>query len=101
MTIEKCRSRSWLDPEVRQCPYQFYNEMRPEGVYYDEGMKAYVVLSYDLLRRVLADTETYKNRSPEGSSVSIIDKTVINRALNEKGYGPDIPIMADNDPPAS
>lgn len=53
---------SFLDLDVRRCPHQAHRQLRADGpVYFDKSCGMYMVLGYDEVRAISADTETFSS----------------------------------------
>ena len=90
MTSSQELSVSLFDRDVQECPYQAYRAMRETGpVYKDPVTGFYVVTRYDLLRKILLDTENFTTgqREPE-AAVMPLRFQKIQHEFNTKGWLP-------------
>src|ERR1700704_4326880 len=90
---------SFFNPDVQQCPYALYKELREQApVYWSEELGCFVVTPYALVSEVIRDTKTY---SSLGTQDMIVNEEVADRirAMRASGY-PVVPFLATNDPPA-
>ncbi len=91
---------SFMDPAVHQCPFPFYKAAREEApVHYMKEVDMYLVSTYDLMREVLKDSDTFSNRMPVAgaNTMGVVDEA--ERIIREKGYGRFMPTIVNNDPP--
>jgi cytochrome P450 len=58
-----------LDPDALRCPYPTYDEIREEGVYFDESVNAYVVSSNELVTEVLRSPDRFSSANTVGNPV--------------------------------
>lgn len=92
--------QSLLNPQTQQCPFSFYKQVREEApVYYMPDMGMYLITSYDLMRDVLKDSETFSNRIPESGANSMSHFEEAEKIIKEKGFGRFMPTIVNNDPP--
>ena len=92
---------SFMDPAVHQCPFPFYQAAREEApIHYMEEVDMFLVSTYDLMREVLKDSETFSNRMPSAgaNTMGVVDEA--ERIIREKGYGRFMPTIVNNDPPS-
>ena len=92
---------SLMDPAVQSCPYELYKRLRDEQpVYRMPETGFYVVTRYDDVRRVLQDTENFRNGGPrpsgelQGGAMAIHE-----RMLAERGWTA-VETLQRSDPPA-
>ncbi len=91
---------SFVDPQVHQCPFAFYKAAREEApVHYMEEVGMYLITSYDLLRDVLKDSDTFSNRMPAAGNNSLSHYEEAEKIIKEKGFGRFMPTIVNNDPP--
>ena len=91
---------SFMDPEVQRCPFPVYDKVREQGpVYVDPVTGWYVVMDYDLVRSLTADTT---NLSSFTGILMCKQKSEVQDKLDkiflEEGY-PQMPLLVVGDPP--
>lgn len=86
------------DPQVRECPYPFYNMMRDEEpAYFAEGHGFWIISRYEDCLEALRKPEVFSSKM--GFRPGRVPEEVI-RIYNEEGYG-DLPdTLVSNDPPS-
>ncbi len=91
---------SLMDPDVRECPYPFYEAMRRERpVYRMPETGFYIVSRYRDLLAVLRDTETFSNDSAMARDRSLgRTNAVIDEMYRTKGWVT-VPTLQRTDPP--
>ena len=91
---------SLIDPKTQQCPFAFYDAARAQApVHFMEDIGMYLITSYDLLRDILKDPETFSNRLPEAGANTLGQYEKAEKIIKEKGYGRFMPTIVNNDPP--
>jgi len=56
------QKQSLLDPNILECPYEYYREMQTQDpVHYDAGADTYLVLRYDLVAQAAKDVEIFSS----------------------------------------
>lgn len=93
---------SLMDPEIQQCPFDYYDTLREEAPVYkmpDTGF--YIVTSYDLLMKVMKNSKVFSNEVGEGGSGrrAGLYCEEAERIVNEEGYGRMLPTIVSADPP--
>ena len=91
---------SFADPAVQKCPFAAYRAVRSHGdVYRDPGSGMFVVLGYELVRKVANDAATFSNET----GLLLVKDSPIKSKLDEiwrtEGVMP-VPTMVVSDPPA-
>lgn len=81
---------TFFDAEVQECPYAAYRQLQDEApVYRDPVTGFYVITRYDDLRRILLDTETFRNgRGAAGADRRAVldsDRAADARPLRDEG----------------
>ena len=52
-----------LDPDIVECPYEFYRALRERGVYRVPQRGFFLVGNYDTAMQVIKDTDTFSSKS--------------------------------------
>ncbi|WP_129782475.1 cytochrome P450 [Peristeroidobacter soli] len=90
-----------LDAATQQCPYRFYAQLRAQApVYFDPDVNAYIVSSYALITRVLADSKTFSNLPQSEEAAQRANSPIVSKILKEEGYGRFKRTIVNNDPPS-
>lgn len=80
---------SFLDLDVRRCPHQAHRELREKGpVYFDKSCGMYMVLGYDEVRAISADTETFSSVTGLLLVKESATQERINAVFEEHGFLP-------------
>ncbi len=66
MTLDQLVS---LDPDALRCPYPVYDDLRAQGVHFDEAVNAYVVASHELVSEVLRSPDRFSSVNTVGNPV--------------------------------
>jgi len=94
---------SLMDPETRRCPFDFYRRLRRDSpVYKLPNTEIYFVATYDLITRVIKDTETFTSRGKNSKNAPNYCEEA-DRLMEERGWGRlfnDVPTLQNNDPPS-
>lgn len=93
---------SLLEPEIAACPFHYYSELREKApVYRMPETGFYVVSTYDALKEVLSDHETYSNdiqvEQLAGEAVADLGRAY-DAHLEEVGWG-HVQTLQRTDPP--
>lgn len=92
-----------FDPQVQQCPYAAYKQLRDEAPAYNiPGTDMYVVTRYEDVRRVLTDPKAFPSSAPRreyraGAATEERGRKIAER-FAEKGWVP-APTLAGRDDP--
>lgn len=94
---------SWFDPEIQDCPYEYYETLRDEApVYLDPSTGTYVISRFEDLRAVLLDTENFGNAREANSSRDAYQPTEqqlrMQNLFEEKGWAPAATLAGRDDP---
>jgi len=93
-------SASLVDPQVRRCPFSFYDDLRHRApVAIMPGTDFYFIANYELAMSVLLNTEDYSNAFPAGETSFVNYLPEADELLAEKGYGRRVPTVVFSDAP--
>ena len=93
------QSISFSDPNVQRCPFPQYETIRAQGpVYCDPGNGWYIVTSYELVREILNDPQTYSSVTGQLLVQESPHQATIDAVFAEEGYLP-INVLVVSDPP--
>lgn len=84
-----------LDPDALRCPYPIYEDLRAEGVRFEEAVNAYVVSSHALVSEVLRATDRFSSINAVGNPAPPPDAPVDPTALRPVLLMSDDPIHAE------
>lgn len=87
-----------FDPELQQCPYEAYRQLRDEApVYNIPGTQIYVVSRYDHVREVLANTDRFRctanNELLRTAPIDVERGRKVAERFKEKGWLPGPTLM--------
>ena len=92
-----------FDPEVQQCPHDYYAEMQQEAPVFEAAMpgaELYLITRYDDVVEVVRDTDTFSSQfDTSGHMSSELAKRMADLYRSEGGYPP-VRTMLTADPPA-
>lgn len=86
------------DPETQRCPYPLYQKLQADSpVYWDEGLKVFIVTGYELIRQAATDVQTF---SSEGSASFPYESKAAEAvaAIRSQTYAT-TPLTVSQDPP--
>jgi cytochrome P450 len=89
------------DPATNENPYEFYGWMLKEApVYFDPGINAYIVASYDLIRKVALNPAVFSNEQAQLNQWNHRPGGMPQRATEILHEGiPHVPTLVTSDPP--
>jgi cytochrome P450 len=90
--------KSLIDADVQQDPTPYHHALLERPIHFDPRLGIYVCSTYELMRRILRDTETFSSVGSQSADALHAPPAEVT-ALRQSSYPP-VDTLVTNDPPS-